>query len=127
MRGFEEFEPNPLSRPSELVSTAPKVPVSASNQDLNLINTLNSPVQKPKPVSKPNQNTLYGWMVSNGFDAADASYKGRKQIWQKIFGDVPYSGTVDQNNKLLSVLKNAGNRATDVDFVASMNNLRPLK
>lgn len=76
---------------------------------------------------KPNTETLYGWMVSNGFNSKDASYKGRKQIWQKIFGDTPYTGTADQNTKLLYVLKQAGKRATDTDYVAGMNNLPKLR
>ena len=80
-------------------------------------------------ITKPklDQSTLYGWMMLNGFDSKDASFEGRKQLFQKIFGDVEYKGTASQNTKLLTALKTAGKRATDTDFVAGMNNLVTLK
>lgn len=80
-------------------------------------------------ITKPklDQSTLYGWMMLNGFDSKDASFEGRKQLFQKIFGDVEYKGTASQNTKLLTALKTAGKRATDTDLVAGMNNLVTLK
>lgn len=85
-------------------------------------------VTAPK-IKKPklDQSTLYGWMMLNGFDSKDASFEGRKQLFQKIFGDVEYKGTASQNTKLLTALKAAGKKATDTDFVAGMNNLVMLK
>ena len=83
-------------------------------------------ITKPKQ-PKLDQSTLYGWMMLNGFDSKDASFEGRKQLFQKIFGDVEYKGTAAQNTKLLTALKAAGKRATDTDFVAGMNNLVTLK
>lgn len=83
-------------------------------------------IDKPKK-PKLDQSTLYGWMMLNGFDSKDASFEGRKQLFQKIFGDVEYTGTASQNTKLLTALKAAGKRATDTDFVAGMNNLVTLK
>ena len=87
-----------------------------------------SPRELPK-IKKPklDQSTLYGWMMLNGFDSKDASFEGRKQLFQKIFGDVEYKGTASQNTKLLTALKAAGKKATDTDFVAGMNNLVMLK
>ena len=66
-------------------------------------------------------------MMLNGFSSKDASFEGRKQLFQKIFGDVEYTGTASQNTKLLSALKVAGKKATDTDYVAGMNNLTTIK
>lgn len=76
---------------------------------------------------KLDQSTLYGWMMLNGFSSSEASYKGRKALFKKIFGDVEYSGTASQNIKLLNALKVAGAKATNTDLVSNMNNLAKLQ
>lgn len=95
----------------------------SSPRELPEVTAIAPKITKPKL----DQSTLYGWMMLNGFDSKDASFEGRKQLFQKIFGDVEYKGTASQNTKLLTALKTAGKRATDTDFVAGMNNLVTLK
>jgi hypothetical protein len=84
----------------------------------------------PSKQNKGDDSTLYGYMINNGWSHRDASYKGRKDLWKKWFGDTPYSGTYEQNTKLLSKLKMAkvtSNNGVGDDRFAGLNNLVTLK
>ena len=87
--------------------------------------------------SKPSQskpsydtNTLWGWMKSTGY--GDASFGGRRDLWNKFYGSGTtsaqgYTGTADQNAKLLEALKKANTMGTTVEKAASYTNLAPIK
>ena len=55
--------------------------------------------------SKQNKENFYDWMLKSGYSTKDASYAGRKELWNKKFGNTPYQGTEAQNRKLWSALE----------------------
>ena len=87
--------------------------------------------------SKPSQskpsydtNTLWGWMKSTGY--GDASFGGRRDLWNKFYGSgttaaTGYTGTADQNAKLLDALKKANTMGVSTEKAANLTNLAPLK
>ena len=51
-------------------------------------------------------------MKSTGYGDGDASFGGRRDLWNKFYGSgttaaTGYTGTADQNTKLLDALKKA--------------------
>ena len=87
--------------------------------------------------SKPSQskpsydtNTLWGWMKSTGY--GDASFGGRRDLWNKFYGSGTtsaqgYTGTADQNAKLLEALKKANAMGLSTEEAANLTNLTLLK
>ncbi len=82
--------------------------------------------------SKPSYdtNTLWGWMKSTGY--GDASFSGRRDLWNKFYGSGTtsaqgYTGTADQNAKLLEALKKANTMGVNTEKAANLTNLTPLK
>lgn len=82
--------------------------------------------------SKPSYdtNTLWGWMKSTGY--GNASFAGRKDLWNKFYGSgttsaIGYTGTADQNARLLDALKKANSMGISVEKAASYTNLAPIK
>ena len=82
--------------------------------------------------SKPSYdtNTLWGWMKSTGY--GDASFSGRRDLWNKFYGSgttgaQAYTGTADQNAKLLDALKKANSMGVSTEKAANLTNLTLLK
>lgn len=82
--------------------------------------------------SKPSYdtNTLWGWMKSTGY--GDASFGGRRDLWNKFYGSgttaaTGYTGTADQNAKLLDALKKANTMGVSTEKAANLTNLTTLK
>ena len=82
--------------------------------------------------SKPSYdtNTLWGWMKSTGY--GDASFAGRKDLWNKFYGSgttsaIGYTGTADQNARLLDALKKANAMGVSTEKAASLTNTPLLK
>ena len=69
-------------------------------------------------------------MKSTGY--GDASFAGRRDLWNKFYGSGTtsaqgYTGTANQNAKLLDALKKANTMGTTVEKAASYTNLAPIK
>ena len=114
--------PRPLSTP-----TTPTVATPVSTPS-----TPAAPATPTTTQTKPsyNTNTLWGWMKSTGY--GDASFSGRRDLWNKFYGSGTtsaqgYTGTADQNAKLLEALKKANTMGTNVEKAASYTNLAPIK
>ena len=75
-------------------------------------------------------NTLWGWMKSTGY--GDASFGGRRDLWNKFYGSgttsaIEYTGTADQNARLLDALKKANAMGVSTEKAASLTNTPLLK
>lgn len=55
--------------------------------------------------SKQNGKNFYDWMSKNGYSKGDISYAGRRELWNKKFGNTPYQGTEAQNRRLWASLE----------------------
>lgn len=82
--------------------------------------------------SKPSYdtNTLWGWMKSTG--TGDASYGGRRDLWNKFYGSgttaaTGYTGTAEQNTRLLEALKKANTMGVGIEKAAAYTNLPSLR
>ena len=69
-------------------------------------------------------------MKSTGY--GDASFGGRRDLWNKFYGSgttgaQAYTGTADQNAKLLEALKKANAMGVSTEKAANLTNLTPLK
>ena len=69
-------------------------------------------------------------MKSTGY--GDASFAGRRDLWNKFYGSgttgaQAYTGTADQNAKLLDALKKANTMGVSTEKAANLTNLAPLK
>lgn len=83
-----------------------------------------------KPAPAYDTNTLWGWMKSTGY--GDASFAGRKDLWNKFYGSrttgaQAYTGTASQNAKLLDALKKANAMGVSTEKAASLTNAPLLK
>lgn len=73
-------------------------------------------------------NTLWGWMKSTG--TGDASYGGRRDLWNKFYGSTggsAYTGTADQNTRLLEAMKKANTMGVGIEKAAAYTNIPSLK
>ena len=98
----------------EVVVTAPRI----SNQST------------PTATPAYDTNTLWGWMKSTG--TGDASYGGRRDLWNKFYGSgttavTGYTGSVEQNARLLEALKKAGTMGVGIEKAANLTNLTQLR
>ena len=69
-------------------------------------------------------------MKSTGY--GDASFAGRRDLWNKFYGSgttgaQAYTGTADQNAKLLDALKKANSMGVSTEKAANLTNLTLLK
>ena len=69
-------------------------------------------------------------MKSTGY--GDASFGGRRDLWNKFYGSgtigaQAYTGTADQNAKLLDALKKANSMGVSTEKAANLTNLTLLK
>ena len=69
-------------------------------------------------------------MKSTGY--GDASFAGRRDLWNKFYRSgttaaTGYTGTADQNAKLLDALKKANTMGVSTEKAANLTNLTPLK
>ena len=108
--------------------TLPEVTAPKSNTSAGKAQGQSSGTTQTKP--SYNTNTLWGWMKSTGY--GDASFSGRRDLWNKFYGSGTtsaqgYTGTADQNAKLLEALKKANTMGTTVEKAASYTNLAPIK
>lgn len=83
-----------------------------------------------QPAPAYDTNTLWGWMKSTGY--GDASFGGRRDLWNKFYGSgttaaTGYTGSAEQNAKLLDALKRANAMGTNMDTSANLTNLTLLK
>ena len=85
-----------------------------------------------QPAPAYDTNTLWGWMKSTGYGDEDTSFAGRRDLWNKFYGSgttsaTGYTGSADQNAKLLDVLKRANAMGLDMDTAANLANPILLK
>ena len=83
-----------------------------------------------QPAPAYDTNTLWGWMKSTGY--GDASFAGRRDLWNKFYGSgttsaTGYTGTADQNAKLLDALKKANSMGVSTEKAANLTNMPLLK
>lgn len=83
-----------------------------------------------QPAPAYDTNTLWGWMKSTGY--GDASFGGRRDLWNKFYGSgttsaTGYTGTADQNAKLLDALKKANSMGLSTEKAANLTNMPLLK
>ena len=69
-------------------------------------------------------------MKSTGY--GDASFGGRRDLWNKFYGSrttgaQAYTGTADQNAKLLDALKKANSMGHSIEKAANLANMPLLK
>lgn len=114
--------PRPLSTP-----TTPTVATPVSTPS-----TPAAPATPTTTQTKPsyNTNTLWGWMKSTGY--GDASFGGRRDLWNKFYGSgttsaTGYTGTADQNARLLDALKKANTMGVSTEKAANLTNMPLLK
>ena len=86
--------------------------------------------QSPAKTGTPayDTNTLWGWMKSTG--TGDASYGGRRALWNKFYGSTggsAYTGTADQNTRLLEAMKKANTMGVGIEKAAAYTNMPSLK
>ena len=82
-------------------------------------------VKQPAAAPAYDTNTLWGWMKSTG--TGDASYSGRRALWDKFYGKgTAYSGTADQNTRLLEAMKKANTMGVGIEKAAAYTNLAPV-
>lgn len=112
----------------------PGVEITASRSNTPAGTVAGTEQSKPSGVAqgKPSYdtNTLWGWMKSTGY--GDASFAGRRDLWNKFYGSgttaaTGYTGTADQNAKLLDALKKANTMGVSTEKAANLTNLTLLK
>ena len=69
-------------------------------------------------------------MKSTGY--GDASFGGRRDLWNKFYGSgttgaQAYTGTADQNARLLDALKKANSMGLSIEKAANLANMPLLK
>lgn len=116
--------PGPLSTP-----TTPTVATPVSTPS-----TPAAPATPTTTQTKPSYdtNTLWGWMKSTGYGDGDASFGGRRDLWNKFYGSgttsaTRYTGTADQNARLLDALKKANTMGVSTEKAANLTNMPLLK
>lgn len=107
-----------ITTPTQITPSIPSTPAKTSAPTVS------------QPKSSYNTNTLWGWMKSTGY--GDASFGGRRDLWNKFYGSgttgaQAYTGTADQNAKLLDALKKANTMGVSTEKAANLTNLTPLK
>ena len=71
-------------------------------------------------------------MKSTGYGDGDASFGGRRDLWNKFYGSgttaaTGYTGTANQNARLLDALKKANTMGVSTEKAANLTNLTLLK
>ena len=71
-------------------------------------------------------------MKSTGYGDGDASFGGRRDLWNKFYGSgttsaTRYTGTADQNARLLDALKKANTMGVSTEKAANLTNMPLLK
>lgn len=116
-----QFTGQPVMLPGEV--TAPK-----SNTSAGKAQGQSSGTAQGQP--SYDTNTLWGWMKSTGY--GDASFGGRRDLWNKFYGSgttsaTGYTGTADQNARLLDALKKANSMGVSTEKAANLTNMPLLK
>ena len=105
-----------------------------TGQPVSTPSTPAAPATPTTTQTKPSYdtNTLWGWMKSTGYGDGDASFRGRRDLWNKFYGSgttaaTGYTGTANQNARLLDALKKANTMGVSTEKAANLTNLTLLK